>query len=104
MCADGCFDYCPTEGFQASGKADNWPMGYGALVNQQTMHRGAAHQDPNGPHRVVFILTFAPRPLYDNKHVETRMIGQGGSYSLHWTHWGHVSIIIISATTSIFLY
>ena len=64
-------------------------MGWGALVNQQTMHRGAAHVDPNGPHRVVFIITFAPRPQFGKNQVETRMIGQGGSYSLHWTQWGH---------------
>jgi hypothetical protein len=89
MCADGCFDYCPTHGFQVSGEQDRWVQGYGALVNQQTMHLGAAHRDPHGPHRVLFILTFAPRPRYDGNRVETRMIGQGGSYSLHWSQWGH---------------
>jgi len=89
MCAEGCFEYCPTDGFQVSGAKDNWPLGWGALVNQQTMHRGAAHVDPDGPHRVLFIVTFAPRPRFGRGQVETRMIGQGGSYSLHWTHWGH---------------
>ena len=94
MCADGCFEYCPNEGFQVSGQQNNWIQGWGALVNQQTMHRGAAHVDPHGPHRVLFILTFAPRPHHGSggngkRVVETRMIGQGGSYSLHWSQWGH---------------
>lgn len=62
-------------------------MGAGALVNQQTTHRGEAHTD--GPHRVVFILTFAPRPRVRPFTVETRMIGVSGSYSLHWSQWGH---------------
>lgn len=89
MCADGVFEYCPDYGFPVSGQADNWPMGWGALVNQQTMHRGGAHNDPNGPHRVLFIVTFAPRPRFGPFQVETRSLGQGGSYSLHWTQWGH---------------
>jgi hypothetical protein len=89
MCADGCFEYCPQHGFQVSGAQDRWVQGWGALVNQQTMHLGAAHRDRGGPHRVLFILTFAPRPRYGKHDVETRMIGQGGSYSLHWSQWGH---------------
>ena len=89
MCADGCYDFCNDHGFQVSGKRDNWPAGWGALVNQQTFHRGAAHIDEDGPHRVLFIMTFAPRPQFGKGALETRMIGQGGSYSLHWTQWGH---------------
>ena len=42
-----------------------------------------------GPHRAVFILTFAPRPRVEPRTVESRMIGQSGSYSLHWSQWGH---------------
>jgi hypothetical protein len=88
MCSDS--DFCSETGFQASGKSNNWPMGYGAFVNQQTTHRGAEHRDPDGPHRVLFILTFAPRPLtFQPYSVETRLIGSGGSYSLHWSQWGH---------------
>lgn len=64
-------------------------MGWGALLNQQTTHKGGAHTDPNGPHRVVFIITFAPRPRTGSLEVETRMIAKGGTYSLHWTQWGH---------------
>ena len=88
MCAET--EFCSETGFQTSGRSNNWPLGYGAFVNQQTTHRGSAHRDPNGPHRVVFILTFAPRPLtFRRNSVETRLIGFGGSYSLHWSQWGH---------------
>ena len=48
-----------------------------------------AHEDPNGLERVVFILTFAPRPRWGPKEIETRILGMGGSYSLHWSQWGH---------------
>jgi hypothetical protein len=72
-----------------SGPADLWPLGAGALVNQQTTHRGEAHT--GGPERVVLILTFAPRPRWSSRSavVETRVIGTSGSYSLHHTQWGH---------------
>lgn len=89
MCAAGCDEFCPETGFQVSGKAGIWPLGAAALVNQQTTHRGAAHTDPSAPPRVLFILTFAPRPQTGPKTVETRMIGFAGSYSLHWSQWGH---------------
>lgn len=107
MCSES--DFCAQTGFQVSYNGDVnpqnhiWPLGYGAFVNQQTTHRGAAHRDPNGPHRVLFILTFAPRPQTvppsilnypyihkkNDKVVETRIIGMAGSYSLHWSQWGH---------------
>jgi hypothetical protein len=90
MCSDFFNDFCKETGFQASGSQNNWPLGYGAFVNQQTTHRGAAHRDPNGPHRVLFILTFAPKPqTYQPYRVESRLIGMAGSYSLHWSQWGH---------------
>jgi len=89
MCAEGCDELCGKNGFQVSGRDDNWPLGTGAFVNQQTTHRGEAHLDPNAPARVVFILTFAPRPQTLPKTVETRMIGTSGSYSLHYSQWGH---------------
>lgn len=73
---------------QISGRT-HWKSGTGALLNQQTFHRGAAHVDPHGPDRVLFILTFASRPRFGRNQVETRMIGQGGSYSLKWDQWGH---------------
>ena len=85
LCASGALLFCEESGFAVSGKRDNWPAGWGALVNQQTSHRGAPHEDPDGPNRVLFILTFAPRP----ETTETRMLGTGGSYSLHWSQWGH---------------
>jgi hypothetical protein len=85
MCSKTAF--CEQTGFQVSGPANLWPLGAGALVNQQTTHRGETHW--KGPHRVVFILTFAPRPRVGPFTVETRMIGTSGSYSLHWSQWGH---------------
>jgi len=94
MCAGGCGRFCAKTGFQMSDAGGNsttsyWPSGWGALVNQQTTHVGTAHTDPGAPHRVVFIITFAPRPNWSKQRIETKMIGLGGSYSLHWSQWGH---------------
>lgn len=91
MCAEGCGEFCANTGFRLSGATPegNWPVGWGALVNQQTTHMGAGHTDPNAPHRVVMVITFAPRPKFGPHELETRMIGMGGSYSLHWSQWGH---------------
>ncbi|GAX10719.1 hypothetical protein FisN_14Lh235 [Fistulifera solaris] len=91
MCADGCGTFCAETGFRLSEATaeGNWPVGWGALVNQQTTHMGAGHTDPQGPHRVVMVITFAPRPRFGPHELETRMIGMGGSYSLHWSQWGH---------------
>jgi len=88
MC--GSAGFCSQSYISAAGDNSVWPAGWGALVNQQLQHRGAAHTDPNGAERVVFILTFAPRPRWSPKAVETRILGGGGSYSLHWSQWGHV--------------
>jgi len=85
----GCNEVCEVDAFHASGSADNWPMGFGALVNQQTTHRGPAHVGKGQPERVLFILTFAPRPRLGEKQVESRILGSGGSYSMHWSQWGH---------------
>lgn len=79
-------DTCADINFQVSGKDNLWRTGDGLLMNQQSFHRGAAHVDPNAPDRVVFIVTFAPRPLEGG---DTRLLGQGGSYSLRWDMWGH---------------
>jgi hypothetical protein len=87
--SEGCNEVCEVEAFQASGSEDNWPMGFGALVNQQITHRGPAHSAFGEPERVLFIITFAPRPRFDKNQVETRILGSGGSYSLHWSQWGH---------------
>ena len=84
---DGLDQLCRAQGMPvSSSKGGWWPAGYGALVNQQTHHKGAAHTDPHAPERVLFILTWAPRPYYDQ--VETKYIAHGGSYSLHWSQWG----------------
>ena len=94
---------CDEHSVLASSASDDevWPAGWGALVNQQTTHRGTAHVDPTlGQERVVFILTFAPRPQYSLPGViESRMIGQRGSYSLHWNQWGHTLQDFANPTT-----
>jgi hypothetical protein len=87
MCGnDNAHNTCLDYGFKVSGKNNLWRLGDGLLMNQQSFHRGAAHIDPYAPHRVVFIITFSPRPI---QRGETRMLGQGGSYSLRWDMWGH---------------
>jgi hypothetical protein len=68
-----------------------WPATYGALMNQQTIHRGMAHTWENGPDRVMLIIAISPRPR-STEHVsllETRALSMGGSHALHWTQWGH---------------
>ena len=97
-CSVNCERYCqhfggniPLSGKKSQNNRDKvWKQGYGALVNQQTTHKGMGHTQRNGPDRVVLIATFAPRPLIKYRHgVERRMISQGGSYSLLYTQWGH---------------
>ena len=87
MCSNGDSERtCGDVGFQVSGSGA-WEQGDAIFMNQQSFHRGAAHVDPNGPHRSLFIITFAPRPM--DIRYETRLLGQGGSYSLRWNMWGH---------------
>lgn len=82
-------DVCAEHGaFAVSGETGVWKMGNGALVNQQTFHRGMGFTEKGAPDRVVLIATFASRPIY-RTGMETRQIGQGGSYSLLWNQWGH---------------
>lgn len=97
VCHEGGADeFCAEYGFQVSGGDGGvWKRGYGVLQNQHTYHRGPAHKDPHGQHRVLFILTFAPRP---NDRAESRMIGQGGSYSIRWDMWGHTLSDLADAT------
>lgn len=90
QCMSGITGVCENgSGLLVSGKNDTWKSGYGALLNQQMFHRGTAHVDKGGPARTLFILTFASRPRYGKNQLETRMIGQEGSYSLKWNQWGH---------------
>mmetsp|Transcript_6751 Transcript_6751/g.18838 ORF Transcript_6751/g.18838 Transcript_6751/m.18838 type:complete len:985 (+) Transcript_6751:168-3122(+) len=97
VCHEGGADrFCSDLGFQVSGKHGVWKRGYGILQNQHTYHRGPAHRDEHGDHRVLFILTFAPRPA---ARAESRMIGQGGSYSIRWDMWGFTLNDLGHATT-----
>ncbi len=77
---------CEGHGFQVADDEHVWETGTGMLMNQQSFHRGAAHVEPQGPDRVVFIVTFAPKRM---ERGEIRMLGQGGSYSTRWDMWGH---------------
>jgi len=88
LCSEGCEHHCPENNLAMSGDNDNWQTGWGALINQQTTHKGMGHTKKDGPDRVVIIATFAPRPQ-TFRGLETRIIAQGGSYSLAWHQWGH---------------
>ena len=88
LCSEGCEESCPPKNLAMSGRHGVWKTGWGALVNQQTTHKGMGHFCEGCPDRIVLIATFAPRPQTKRK-LETRMIGQGGSYSLKWNLWGN---------------
>ena len=97
VCHEGGADsFCADLGFQVSGEHGVWKRGYGVLQNQHTYHRGPAHRDQYGDPRVLFILTFAPRPA---ARAENRMIGHGGSYSIRWDMWGFTLNDLGHATT-----
>lgn len=79
LCSSGTRDYCPRYNIPMSGRnrtlGGYWPTGWGALMNQQTTHKGMAFtHEGNITERVVLIPTFAPRPNY--KKLETRQIGK----------------------------
>jgi hypothetical protein len=87
LCSKGSEKACPPRNLAMSGDTI-WRQGWGALLNQQLTHKGMGHTNEGALDRVVIIVTFAPRPQ-TNRALETRMIGQGGSYSIKWDHWGH---------------
>uniref|UniRef100_A0A7S4ABW1 Uncharacterized protein n=1 Tax=Pseudo-nitzschia australis TaxID=44445 RepID=A0A7S4ABW1_9STRA len=92
-------DVCEEYGSLAvSGEGEGaiWSMGDGALLNQQTYHKGMGFTQKGAQDRVVLIATFAPRPNHRNG-LETRQIGQGGSYSLLWHQWGHTFSDFVNA-------
>ena len=87
MCPDGNMDvFCQRDGFQLVNADGYWRAGDVMLMNMNTWHRGAAHTDPNAQDRVMFILTFVPKP---RKRAETRQMSQGITFSLRWDMWGH---------------
>ena len=90
VCSAGT-SFCEQESFVMAGEHsglpnDEWPAGCGALMNQQTTHRGRAHRNATSGPRVLFIVAMAPRPHAEH---ETRSLSLGGSYAQHWTQWGH---------------
>jgi hypothetical protein len=58
-----------------------WSAGTAVLMNPNAIHRGTAFTDSNATaiHRVVLVLTFAPRP---QARAESRQLTGGLSYSL----------------------
>lgn len=60
--------------------------GSGILFNTDTIHRGGAHTDPDGPERVVIFLTFAGSRRGPG---DTRSLPLGKVHALHWKSWGH---------------
>mmetsp|Transcript_22536 Transcript_22536/g.53245 ORF Transcript_22536/g.53245 Transcript_22536/m.53245 type:complete len:1016 (-) Transcript_22536:116-3163(-) len=102
VCADGASTHCPQEGLNvvASGSDNLWRQGSGFIFNQQLNHKGMQHVQEGGRPRVVLILTFTPRPQTPRRgRLETRLIPQGMSYSLLWTHWGHTFSDFVNADT-----
>lgn len=85
-----------THGLQVSGTSV-WKRGNAAFINQQIYHRGTAFTDLQAPTRVIFMITFAPRPA---DRGETRIIGLGGSYSLRRDMWGHTLNDLVEAQVS----
>jgi hypothetical protein len=66
--------------------ADKWKTGDAFLFDMPVVHRGPAHTDPSGEHRVMLILTLSPRPL--GPGLDMRQLGLGTSYSNRWDMWG----------------
>jgi hypothetical protein len=98
FCSEGDFtDLCTKHGFQLANENGHWGIGDALLMNQNSYHRGAAHIDPNGLDRVMFILSFLPKPT---QRAETRLMSQGITFSLRWDMWGHTLNDFVNAETS----
>jgi hypothetical protein len=77
---------CEEEGIQVvDEELGYWPAGSALVMNMNSWHRGESHDDPDGVDRVMFLLTFAPKPL---DACETRQISAGGTFSNRWDMWG----------------
>jgi ectoine hydroxylase-related dioxygenase (phytanoyl-CoA dioxygenase family) len=90
--------HCTKHSVPLSDRDKVWPMGWGAIYNQQTTHNGAAHIEPNGPDRVVLIMSFVARP-YRRGGFDARMVSLGGTYSILWNQWGHTLSDFVHADT-----
>lgn len=87
MCPFGDMDkFCEELGFQLVDSDGHWRAGDALLMNMNSQHRGAGHTDPDGQDRVLFILTFCPKPL---PRAESRQMSNGITFSLRWDLWGH---------------
>ncbi len=86
-CAVGPMEqWCNDFGFQLVDSEEGFlRTGDALLMNMDSWHRGGAHTDPDGPDRVMLILTFVPKP---RERAESRQLAQGIPFSLKWDHWG----------------
>lgn len=97
-CSQGDFaELCEKHGFQLVNEHGYWGIGDALLMNQNSFHRGAAHTDPDALDRIMFILTFTPKP---QERAETRMLSQGITFSLRWDMWGHTLNDLAKADTA----
>jgi hypothetical protein len=86
-CSQGDIEgYCEAKGVQLERENESWQMGEALLMNMNSYHRGGAHVDPNGPDRVMMILTFVSQPM---RRAESRQMSGGITFSLRWDMWGH---------------
>jgi len=102
FCATMNSKRCSTDGFQVQTHVANhtsrrrgrdgggsggpyWKTGYGLLYSQQTFHKGSAHIAYDGPHRVLFFLTFSS---HHQRRKESRVPSFGTTYAMRWDMFG----------------
>jgi Phytanoyl-CoA dioxygenase (PhyH) len=62
------------------------------LMSSDSIHRGAAFTEPNAPDRIMFIVSFSPKP---KKRAETRQMTQGLTFQLRWDMWGKKILFVV---------
>ena len=87
---------CSEHGFPLVDENGVLRTGDALLMNMNSHHRGSAHTDPLGEDRVMAILTFVPQP---RGRAESRLLGQGITFSLRWDLWGHTWSDLAQADT-----
>ena len=103
-CSNDLTHVCETHGFQAASEEQIWKKGNALLLNQCAWHRGYAHTDPDGPERVVFILTFISRP---RPGLDYRQLSHGTYFHIRWDMYGHTlfdlrnAAVVMSAPFSV---
>lgn len=82
------YDLCEMYGLQMSESSPEgiWHSGDAAILSQQVWHHGAAHRDANSLDRILFIVSFLPRPDLKNHR---RQLSRGTFFHMRWNMWGH---------------